>query len=218
MIFGGTMAIQAPRHALGLVLVDNLHFIDGAVATVAAHATVHVNSVVKIGVVRNLVNANPVDRLARLPTLTHWGQLRTIRLDLGMAGHASLSGRHIRVRGDLDEAMTIPTIHPELLYVDDVREWDGLGGLVTDAGVFRGEIIGQPTSDHRHYRAYTNHQLQRKPVRPFWKKIRHVFRASASTIHSKKTCLDSSTAQLCLGGNNLLGKLRDGKFSDTCFF
>lgn len=201
-----------------LVLVDDLHFIDGAMATVATHPAVHVNSVVEIGVVRNLVDTDPVDGLTGLPTLTHWGELWAVGFDLGVAGHTGLRGRHIRVRGDLNEAMTIPAIHPELLHVDDVREWHGLGGLVADAGVLRGEIIGQPAGDHRHYRAYTDHQLQGKPVRPFWKKIRHVFRASASTIHSKKTCLDSSTVKLSRGGNNLLGKLRDGKLSDTCFF
>ena len=91
------MAIQAPGHALWLVLVDDLHFIDGAVATVAAHATVHVNSVVEIGVVGNLVDANPVNGLTGLPTLTHRSQLRAIGLDLGMACHTGLSGRDVRV-------------------------------------------------------------------------------------------------------------------------
>ena len=172
-----------------LVLIDDLHFIDRAVATVAAHTAIHVNSVVKVGVVGNLVDADPVDGLTGLPALTHRSQLRAVSLDLGVAGHTGLRGRHIRVRGDLNETMTIPAIHPELLHVDDVRERNGLGGLVADTGVLRGEIIGQPAGDHRHYRAYTDHQLQGKPVRPFWKKIRHVFRASASTIHSKKPAL-----------------------------
>jgi len=43
--------------------------------------------------------------------------------------------------GDLDEAVAIAAIHPELAGVSLVGEKHRLNGLVTDAGIFRGEII-----------------------------------------------------------------------------
>ena len=167
------MAIETPGHALWLVLVDDLHFIDRAVAAVAAHATVHMHSVVEIGVVGNLVDADPVDWLAGFPTLAHGGEFRTISLDLSVAGHTGLGGRDIRVRGDLNEAMAVAAIHAELLHVNHVGEGNGLGGLVSDPRVFWSEIIGEPASNGGDQRAGANDQLQRKPVCPFWKKVRH---------------------------------------------
>lgn len=173
MIFRSAVAIETPGHALGLVLVNDFHFIDRAMAAVAAHATIHVNGVVEISVVRHLVDAHPIDRLAGFPTLAHGGEFWTISLDLSVASHTGLSCRHVGVRSHLDEAVAVSAIHTELLDMDDVGKGDRLVGLVADARVFRGEVISETTGNHRDQRADANDQLQGKPVSPFWKKIRH---------------------------------------------
>jgi hypothetical protein len=120
VIFRGAVAVEAPGHALRLVLVNDLHFIYSAVAAVAAHATIHVNGVVEIGVVWNLVDADPVDWLAGFPALAHGSELRTVSLDLSVARHTGLGGRDIRVRSDFYETMAVATIHAELLHVNHV--------------------------------------------------------------------------------------------------
>ena len=173
VIFRGAVAIEAPGHTLWLVLVDDLHFIDRPMAAVAAHATVHVHGVVEVSVVGNLVDADPVDRFARLPALAHGGEFWTVGFDLGVAGHAGLRGRDIRVRGDLDKAMAVAAVHAELLHVNDVRERNGLRGLVTNPRVFGSEVIGEPSSNRGDQHTRANDQLQGKPVRPFWKSICH---------------------------------------------
>ena len=173
MIFRCAVAVEAPRHALRLVLVDNLHFIHRAVAAVATHATVHVHRMVEIGVVWNLVDADPVDGLAGFPALAHGGELRTVGLDLSVARHAGLGSRDIRVRSDFDEAVAVTAIHAELLNVNHVGEGNRLVRLVADPRVFGSELIGEPASNGRDQRTGANDQLQRKPVCPFWKKIRH---------------------------------------------
>lgn len=173
MIFRSAVAIEAPGHALRLVLVNDLHFIDRAVTTVAAHATIHVNGVVEIGVVGHLVDAHPVDWFAGFPAIAHGGELRTIGFDLSVAGHTGLSCRHVGVRSHLDKTVAVSAIHTELLDVDDVGEGNWLVGLVTDSGVFRGKVIRETTGYRRDQRAGANDQLQGKPVCPFWKKIRH---------------------------------------------
>ena len=51
IILGVPMAIQAPRHAVGLGDVNHRHVIDWSVATETADAPVHVRSVVVINVI-----------------------------------------------------------------------------------------------------------------------------------------------------------------------
>ena len=47
-----TMAVETPFHTQGLGLIDDAHFIHGTVATVAAHAAVHMDSMIEVGVIR----------------------------------------------------------------------------------------------------------------------------------------------------------------------
>ena len=64
MIFRGAVALETPAHALGLVMPDDLHAVDVAVAGDAADAAIHVGGVVEINVVRRLVDADPGNGLA----------------------------------------------------------------------------------------------------------------------------------------------------------
>ncbi len=167
------MAVEAPRHALRLVLVDDLHLVDRSVATVAADTAVHVNSVVEVGIVWEFVDANPVDRFPSFPAFTNSRELGTIGFDLRVAGHAGLGGGNVGVRSHLNEAMTITAIHPELLDVDDVGEWNWLCRLVADPCVFWGEVIGNGRHQKGDNCASANDQLQGNPVSPLWEKICH---------------------------------------------
>ena len=54
----------------------------------AAHPAIHVHGVIEKGVIRHLVNIHPLDRLARIPALTHRRQLRAVLLDVLVAVHA----------------------------------------------------------------------------------------------------------------------------------
>lgn len=182
MVFRSAVAIQAPGHALRLMLVNNLHFVDRAVAAIATDATIHVSGVIEISIIGNLVDAHPVDRLASFPAFADGFQFRAVSLDLRVAGHARLGAWDVRVRSDFNEAVAVAAIEPELLNVDDVREWNRLSRFVTDTGVFGGKIIRQSAGDRCYNRANADHQLQRKPVCPFWKKVCHVVRASPLTI------------------------------------
>ena len=158
------------------MLVNHLHFVDSTVAAEATDTAIHVNSMVKVGIVGNLVDSDPVDGLASFPAFADGFQFRAGGFDLCMASHAGLCSGDVRVGGDLHEAMAVTAIHAQLLHVNHVREWNRLSGLVADACVFRGKIIGQPAGDRGDDRADADHQLQGKPVCPFWKKICHLVR------------------------------------------
>ena len=71
MGFGVPMAVDTPSHRLILGLVNNFHLINPTVACNTRNATVHVSGVVEINKVRQSVNSNPIDRLARSPTVVN---------------------------------------------------------------------------------------------------------------------------------------------------
>ena len=67
MIFWGSMALEAPTHAVGFCVVDDLHVVDLAVALDATDPTIHVNGVVEVDVVRSFVDPNPRNRIPAFP-------------------------------------------------------------------------------------------------------------------------------------------------------
>jgi hypothetical protein len=60
MIFRRAMALEAPGHALGLVLIDHFHLVNRATTGKAAYTAVHVHRVIEIGVVRDAVDLYPI--------------------------------------------------------------------------------------------------------------------------------------------------------------
>src|SRR5260370_27503957 len=71
IILGVPMAIQAPRHAVGLGDVNHRHVIDLTVATETADAPVHVRRVVVINVIDRAIQPHPFNRLTSLPALLY---------------------------------------------------------------------------------------------------------------------------------------------------
>jgi hypothetical protein len=59
-----------------------------------ANALLYVNAVIEIGVVREIVHANPLEWLAGAKTLAHWLQIRTFRPNLFVTTHTRVRGRH----------------------------------------------------------------------------------------------------------------------------
>jgi hypothetical protein len=147
--------------------------IDLAMAARATDPAIHMRSVIVKNVIRRAMELDPFDGLPGLPAGADRFQFRIVLLDLLMARHAGLRVRQIRMRGDIDEAVAITAIHPELRDVDIVRERHRLDRLITDARVLRRNIIpgraGQPADDQ----GSADGNLERQPVRPSWKKIRH---------------------------------------------
>ena len=142
-IFGSTMTFETPGHAEGLGFIDNRHFIDLTMTTVAANTTINVNSMVEIGVVRKLVDFDPLNRSSRLPTLLDWRETRAVPFDLTLtvAIDTGLRVGNIGVTRNFNKTMTITAVHSELLHVNCVRKRNGLIRLITDACVFRRKVI-----------------------------------------------------------------------------
>ena len=141
IIFGMSMAVQAPTHRKRFLLVNNVHVIHLTVAADATDAAIDVHRMIEIRKIRHLVDLDPVDRIPALPTLPHRGQFGIIRLNLGVAIHAGLRGGNIRMRRNLHVRVTIPAIHAELRHMDVMRERHWLNRLVTSSQVFRRQVV-----------------------------------------------------------------------------
>ena len=61
---GATVTAQTPLHLQRTSLVSDGHLIDPTMAGGATHALIHMNAVVEISLVREIVNPNPLDGLA----------------------------------------------------------------------------------------------------------------------------------------------------------
>src|SRR4029078_3082832 len=95
------VTFETPGHAVRLSHIHYGHVIDGAVATEAADAPVHMGRVIVIDVIDRAMEPDPLNRLARLPTVPDRLKLRIIFLHLLMTRHASLRVSHISVRLDI---------------------------------------------------------------------------------------------------------------------
>ena len=203
VIFGVAMAIQAPRHAVGLGDVNYRHAIDRAMATETAYAPIHMRRVVVINVIDRAIEPHPLDGLTALPALLYRLQLGIVFRHLRVAVHACRSVGHIRLRGHFHETVTIPAIHPQLGHVNIVRKRHGLDRLVSDFRVLRGGVIpcraGQGTSDHNH----ADDHLEGYPIRPAWKEIGHGAKRPPHRrcAAAKSATADSSGGELPMNEN-----------------
>ena len=75
------MAVQAPLHLQGVLLIHDRHQVDAAVAGRTANPLIHVDRVIEIHEVGKIVHAGPGDRFARCPAVhapapatAHWSR------------------------------------------------------------------------------------------------------------------------------------------------
>ena len=147
--------------------------VDLAVATRATNAAVHVRGVIVENVIGQSMDPNPVDRQPIFPTLADRLELWIIFLNLAVAVHAHLGVRHVRMGGDFHEAVTITAIHPELGDMNIMRKRHRLDWLIADLRVFRRDVIPRGRGESANNQNTGDGHLQRQPVAPAWKKIRH---------------------------------------------
>lgn len=100
-----------------------------------AYAFVHVNRVIEIRKVREVVNAHPFQRLSGPQTRAHGFEIRTVRPNLFVTTHAHCRRRHARGRRGLDRRVAITAIDAIVADVVFVTELNGLLALNVLAGV-----------------------------------------------------------------------------------
>ena len=138
--FRRAVTLQTPLHLERLCLVENRHLVDAPVTRRAADTFFHVNAVIEVGVIRQVVYAYPLDRLAGAKTRAHRFEIRTVSPDLFVAVHARRRRRQSRRRGRFDRGVTVTTIDAVVADVMFMTELNGLLTFDPLAGVPGGTI------------------------------------------------------------------------------
>ena len=120
------MTIQTPPHLERILLVNQRHLIDSAVARFAAHALLHVNTVIEIDEIRKIVNFHPRNGSVISIAGAHHFQFRAARPDLRMAVHAGLGRRDIRISRVFYRSMAVAAIDAHRTDVMRVAKLHGL--------------------------------------------------------------------------------------------
>ena len=107
----------------------------------------YVRGVVKVGVVRQLVDLDPFQRLARGPRFTDRRKTPAFRFYQRVAAHTGLRRWNHRVRRFLDVGVAIAAVHTHLARVQLVAVRDRLSWRVADLEVLRRHVVPD-ASDH----------------------------------------------------------------------
>src|SRR5437763_16053342 len=100
-----------------------------------ADAFVHVNRMIEVSEVRQIVNAHPLQRLACFEARPHGFEIRTVGPNLLMTIHADLRRWNARGRRGLDSRMTVTAINTIVSDVMLMAELNWLLALDVCAGV-----------------------------------------------------------------------------------
>src|ERR1051325_4692025 len=112
-----TMAVQTPLHIEGLLPSHQGHLVDGTVTGGAADPFLHMDAVVEVHVIGQIVHASPLDWLIRAETFAHGLEDRGVRPDHGVTIHAGPGGGAAGEVGLFDARVTVATINPVVGHV-----------------------------------------------------------------------------------------------------
>ena len=162
------VAIEAPTHRKRADLVNDLHFVDVAVATLAGNPAIDVRGVVEIHVIGCFVHFDPLDRLAvvarvgRIHRFVKRSQFRAIPLHVLVAVPASAASRNIGNTGDIHERMTVAAVQTELIDVDFMGKRNRLRRLIPDILRLRCRVIRDSKGNARRYGPAADSDLERQ--------------------------------------------------------
>lgn len=123
---GITMAVKTPGHGEILRLPHERHPVYAAVTALTANPLVHVNTVIEIDKLRQVVNPDPRYRLSGSVAFSYGFQDGRHCPHLRMAVHANLSWRDIGKRTFFDRRVTVAAVDAETSDVMLVTEGDWL--------------------------------------------------------------------------------------------
>src|SRR5579859_600452 len=136
-LFRLAMAVQAPLHLQGILLVHERHLVDRSMTTGAANAFVYMDAVIEIHEVRQIVDPCPLQRLARAEAGANRLQQGGICPYLGMTIHAGFSWWDPSETRLFDRGMTITAVQPQPSHMMLMAERDRLVGHDTLIGNVR---------------------------------------------------------------------------------
>ncbi len=148
-----------------------MHFFHGVHTSVALDATDasgDMRRMVEVRKVAQFVHLDPLNGHSRFVALAHWLKPGALAMDLRMAVHARLCGRHRSVAGGLDGGVAVPTIHSQSPRMGGMAKGNGLHRLVLTVQGLGAKPVGH---EHRQIQRGDGPGDQRERqecVRPSW--------------------------------------------------
>ena len=158
------VAIETEQHVQRFLLPDHDLLVDPAVTLDATDAAIHVHGVVKINVIRNLVDLDPANRFAGFDAAFDQSQSGALGLHDAVTVPASISRRHVRVSRTIDEVVAIATIQTEDRIrsgMQGVIKGYGLIRRITDIEIFIGSVFVHRRDDDHTRNQQTDQNLER---------------------------------------------------------
>ena len=104
------MTFKTPFHLQRRSLISDGHLVHASMTGGTADALVHVNAVIKICVVRQVVNSDPLNRFAGAKTGAHRFEIRALSPNLLMTIHAGVGRRHSGGGSGFDGGVAVAAI------------------------------------------------------------------------------------------------------------
>src|SRR5450631_1726809 len=151
-----SVTVEAEPHGHRGVLLDRRHLVDASVAADAADALVHVDGVVEVDELGNLVDAPPFERFVLDEALAHRLEEGALVPDLRVAVETELRRRDAGGRRLVDRVVAIAAVDPFVTRVVAVIELQRLlDGILHPARVGRAGVKHQssryPHCTRRHH-------------------------------------------------------------------
>ncbi|MAR57360.1 MAG: hypothetical protein CMM93_09275 [Rickettsiales bacterium] len=166
------VTLEAPLHGDRLVDTHDLHLVDATVAALAAdgdadlftvrplagEGAVEVGRVVEVGVVGQLMDADPLHRLTGLPALANRSEAGGLGAHDVVAAHAGLRGRDHRLGRLLHVRVAVAAVEAELPRVQAVAIRHRLLGRVSHLQVAGREV--DPDDEDEPYPGHGAHSCE----------------------------------------------------------
>src|SRR5262245_11074762 len=120
------VAIQTPFHEQRGMLPNQRHAIHSPVAGATADSFVHMNAMVEVGEVRQIVHPSPSNGSVRPVAFAHWLEHWARRPNLRMAVHAGFRRRNSGGSCNLHRCVAVTAVNTDSGYMVLMAEWDGL--------------------------------------------------------------------------------------------
>lgn len=158
------VAIETEQHVQRFLLTDHDLLVDPAVTLDATDAAIHVHGVVKINIIRNLVDLDPANRFAGFDAPFDQSQGGTFGLHDTVTVPTGIGRRHVGVSRTIDEVVAIAAIHTEDRIrsgMQGVIKGHGLIRRITDIEIFIGGVFVHRRDDDHTRNQQTDQNLER---------------------------------------------------------
>jgi hypothetical protein len=156
------VAMETRGHGELVHLPHDVHALDVSVTVGAKDSPVHVDAMIEIGEIRDLVDPLPGEGDPLLVVLGQLDDLRTVLLRDRVAVHADRNGGNVRMRRPPDRAVAILAVDLHGSSVKLMGEGNRLSGSIADTvSLGPGDIIGRNRRRQGHKENQRNPDLQK---------------------------------------------------------